>query len=112
MGEEGSTTSSEAALPQVPATAAAQDLPGATEGAPGAMLVIISGPAGVGKDTILKELKLLPSAAQREFVVTFKSREPRWDEVDGIHYHFVSPERFHEIHRAGGLLEAAAVHGQ
>jgi guanylate kinase len=76
------------------------------------MLVIISGPAGVGKDTILKELKHLPSAARREFVVTYKSREPRWDEKDGVHYHFVSPERFHEIHRAGGLLEAAAVHGQ
>ena len=115
---EGSTVSPEAepspeaerpratASPMAPAPAAA------VEGAAGAMLVIISGPAGVGKDTILRELKALPSAGRREFVVTYKSREPRWDEVDGVHYHFVSPERFHEIHRAGGLLEAAEVHGQ
>ena len=85
---------------------------GAVEGAPGALLVIISGPAGVGKDTILQELKGLPSADRREFVVTYKSREPRHDEVDGVHYHFVSPERFHEIRAKGGLLEAAEVHGQ
>jgi guanylate kinase len=87
-------------------------LPGAIDGAPGAMLVIISGPAGVGKDTILRELKTLPSAARRRFVVTYKSRDPRPGEVEGVDYHFVSPERFHEILCAGGLLEAAEVHGQ
>jgi guanylate kinase len=87
-------------------------LPEAIEGAPGAMLVIISGPAGVGKDTILRELKTLPSAARRCFVVTYKSRDPRPGEVEGVDYHFVRPERFHEIRRAGGLLEAAEVHGQ
>jgi guanylate kinase len=92
--------------------AAPPALPGAVEGAPGAMLVIISGPAGVGKDTILRELKALPSAARRCFVVTYKSRDPRPGEVEGVDYHFVSPERFHEILRAGGLLEAAEVHGQ
>ena len=86
--------------------------PGAVLGAPGALLVIISGPAGVGKDTILRELKELPSAVRREFVVTYKSRDPRPEEVDGEHYHFVTPERFREIWRAGGLLEAAEVHGQ
>jgi guanylate kinase len=88
------------------------DPSGVVEGLPGAMLVIISGPAGVGKDTILKELKALPSAERRAYVVTYKSRAPRWDEEDGVHYHFVSPERFHEIRAAGGLLEAAEVHGQ
>ena len=87
-------------------------LPGAIEGAPGAMLIIISGPAGVGKDTILRELKALPSAVRRCFVVTYKSRDPRPGEAEGVDYHFVSPERFHEILRAGGLLEAAEVHGQ
>jgi guanylate kinase len=86
--------------------------PGAIEGAPGAMLVIISGPAGVGKDTILRELKAFSSAARRRFVVTYKSRDPRPGEAEGIDYHFVSPERFHEILRTGGLLEAAEVHGQ
>jgi guanylate kinase len=87
-------------------------LPGAIDGAPGAMLIIISGPAGVGKDTILDELKKLPSADRRHFVVTYKSRQPRWNEVEGRDYHFVSPERFHEIWAAGGLLEATSVHEQ
>lgn len=88
------------------------DLPDAIEGAPGAMLVIISGPAGVGKDTILERLKRLPSAGRREFVVTYKSRAPRPGELEGVHYHFVSPETFSAIREAGGLLEAAEVHGQ
>ena len=87
-------------------------MPDAVDGAPGAMLIIISGPAGVGKDTILHELKKLASASRRHFVVTYKSRQPRWNEVEGRDYHFVSPERFHEIWVAGGLLEAAAVHEQ
>jgi guanylate kinase len=111
-GEAGAAVPPDAASADGASAPLPPDAPGVVEGAPGAMLVIISGPAGVGKDTILKELKLLPSAARREFVVTYKSREPRWDEVDGVHYHFVSPDRFHEIHRAGGLLEAAEVHGQ
>lgn len=97
-------------MPQAPEPA--HELPGAIDGAPGAMLVIISGPAGVGKDTILDELKQLPSAARRSYVVTYKSRDPRPGEVEGIHYHFVSPEQFHDIRMAGGLLEAAEVHGQ
>ena len=88
------------------------DPPDAVDGAPGAMLVIISGPSGVGKDTVLIALKALPSAARRCFVVTYKSRAPRPTEVDGVDYHFVSPEHFEEIRRRGGLLEAASVHDQ
>lgn len=105
LGAEGGSDGSA----EVPAR---DDLPGAIDGAPGAMLVIISGPAGVGKDTILDRLKRLPSAARRAFVVTYKSRAPRPGEREGVHYRFVSPIQFNAIREAGGLLEAAEVHGQ
>ncbi|MGI8703214.1 MAG: guanylate kinase [Candidatus Limnocylindrales bacterium] len=80
-------------------------------GAPGALLVIISGPSGVGKDTIIRTLKQHFPDPKRHFVVTYKSRPRRPDEVDGIDYHFVSPEQFRELRAAGELLEAAEVHG-
>jgi guanylate kinase len=80
-------------------------------GAPGAMVVIISGPSGVGKDTIIRWLKTQPADPERHFVVTYKSRPPRNDEVHGVHYQFVSDAEFEELMRAGQLLEAAQVHG-
>lgn len=90
---------------------------GPVEGAPGAVLVIISGPSGVGKDTIIEALKKRhrghqgPRKHDHHFVVTCTTRRPRQGEVDGLSYHFVSPERFHEMKDAGDLLEWAEVHG-
>jgi guanylate kinase len=85
------------------------------EGAPGAMLVIISGPSGVGKDTIIDELRRREAEEGREgerhYVVTVTTRAPREGEVDGIDYHFVDRARFVEMWRARGFLETAEVHG-
>ena len=57
------------------------------------MLVILSGPSGVGKDTIIDELqrreRVSGNAGQRHYVVTVTTRAPREGEVDGIDYHFV-----------------------
>ena len=80
-------------------------------GAPGALLVIISGPSGVGKDTIIKTLKERFPDARRQYVVTYKTRERRPAEVDGVDYHFVSSEEFDRLRRAGAFLETAEVHG-
>lgn len=80
-------------------------------GAPGALLAIISGPSGVGKDTILRELKRLHPDPRRHFVVTYKSRPKRPGEVDGLDYHFVSRADFGRLRESGMLLEAALVHG-
>ncbi len=85
------------------------------EGAPGAMLIIISGPSGVGKDTIIDEMRRRESAdghtGDRHYVVTVTTRAPRDGEVDGVDYHFVSREEFLRIRADRGFLEANEVHG-
>jgi guanylate kinase len=80
-------------------------------GAPGAMLVIVSGPSGVGKDTVIGSLCLIPTHPQRLFVVTSTTRPRRDYEVDGVHYNFLSAEEFDRKRDAGGFLEANLVHG-
>jgi guanylate kinase len=80
-------------------------------GAPGASLVIVSGPSGVGKDTVIASLRQAPTEPERYFVVTCTTRPRRDYEVDGIHYHFLTEEEFTERREAGGFLEANLVHG-
>jgi guanylate kinase len=80
-------------------------------GAPGALLVIVSGPSGVGKDTVIEEFRRLPDAADVFHVVTSTTRPRRDGEVDGLSYDFLSPGRFAAIREAGGFLEHAEVHG-
>jgi guanylate kinase len=85
------------------------------EGAPGAMLVIISGPSGVGKDTIIDEMHRRERAEGREderhYLVTVTTRAPRDGEVDGVDYHFVDRDEFIRMWRDRGFLEANEVHG-
>ncbi|HSL97762.1 MAG TPA: guanylate kinase [Candidatus Deferrimicrobiaceae bacterium] len=80
-------------------------------GAPGALLVIVSGPSGVGKDTVINALRSIPSDPPRHFVVTCTTRPRRAYERDGVHYHFLSRAAFLERRGAGELLEANEVHG-
>ncbi len=80
-------------------------------GAPGAMIVIISGPSGVGKDTIIRWLKASSAKPERHFVVTYKTRAPRDGEIDGVDYQFVSVDEFLQLIDEGRLLEASEVHG-
>jgi guanylate kinase len=88
---------------------------GVIDGAPGAMLVILSGPSGVGKDTIIDEIRRRERETGRDgmrhYVVTITTRAPREGEVDGVDYHFVSRETFLRIRAARGFLEANEVHG-
>ena len=84
---------------------------GTIAGAPGAMVVIVSGPSGVGKDTVISSLCLIPTDPQRYFVITCTTRPRREYEVDGVHYHFLTHEEFERRRAAGGFLESNNVHG-
>ena len=81
------------------------------QGAQGAMLVIISGPSGVGKDTIIDALRRRQHDPELYYVVTCTTRAPRPGEVDGSSYHFLSRSAFAALRQRGELLESAQVHG-
>lgn len=73
------------------------------------LLVVVSGPSGAGKDSVIARAQDL--GCRLRFVPTVTSRAPRPDEVDGRDYHFVSAERFQEMIEAGEFLEWALVYG-
>jgi guanylate kinase len=87
---------------------------GVIEGAPGAMLVIISGPSGVGKDTIIDALRRREAesgrSGERHYLVTCTTRSPRAGEVDGADYNFLDRDEFLRIRAERGFLEANEVH--
>ena len=73
-------------------------------------LVVLVGPAGVGKGSLVKQIL----AKHEDFMlsVSATTRAPREGEKDGIQYHFVSRERFEEMIAGNQLLEHATVHGE
>lgn len=77
--------------------------------APRPILIVLSGPSGVGKDTILQGLKR--TSYPFYFVVTATTRPRRPNEADGVDYHFVSVGEFAEMIEQNDLLEYAVVYG-
>jgi guanylate kinase len=73
------------------------------------LLIVISGPSGVGKDTLIK--RLLELDRNLRYSVSCTTRPPRPGEVDGIDYTFVSPERFQQLIDEGAFLEYATYNG-
>lgn len=74
------------------------------------VLLVIAGPAGSGKSTLCDRLVLEDPDFAR--VVTTTTRAPRDGEVNGVHYHFFTPEAFESKVAAGEFLEWAQVHGR
>lgn len=73
------------------------------------LLIIVSGPSGVGKDVTLKRMK--ESGAPFHFLVTNTTRPRRPTEVEGVDYRFVTPEEFEAKLARGEFLEHALVYG-
>jgi guanylate kinase len=73
------------------------------------LLVVLSGPSGVGKDAILQRLREL--GAPFHYTVTATTRAPRAGEIDGHGLYFLSPGRFDQLLQEDGLLEHARVYG-
>ncbi len=73
------------------------------------MLLIISGPSGTGKGTLVK--KLMNSDPSIVFSCSVTTREPRPGEVNGVHYYFVDEMAFDGLLARNAFLEHATVHG-
>jgi guanylate kinase len=71
---------------------------------------ILSGPSGVGKDSVTNELKR--QGFPLSFAVTATTRPPRQGEVDGRNYYFLTEERFLQMRADDELLEWAVVHNR
>ena len=74
------------------------------------LLIVVSGPAGVGKDSLIE--RMLERGCPVHFVVTATDRPPRPGEVHGVDYFFLATEKFLHMEREGELLEHAVVYGQ
>ena len=72
------------------------------------MLLVISGPSGAGKGTLVE--KLLQRDPSFGFSVSVTTRERRKNEIDGVHYHFISEEEYDKLVEEDAFLERATVH--
>jgi len=75
---------------------------------PGPLIIVISGPSGVGKDAVLQLMK--KRKLPMHFVVTMTSRPIRETEQEGVDYFFVSCERFEEMIAQDKMVEYARVY--
>ena len=73
------------------------------------LLIVLSGPSGVGKDALLRRMK--EQKYPFHYVVTVTSRPRREGEKDGVDYRFVSQREFQQMIDNGELLEWANVYG-
>lgn len=73
------------------------------------LMLILTSPSGAGKSTLTRQLLQVENEIALSVSVT--TRPKRADEIDKVHYFFISPERFIQMRDAGELLEWAEVHG-
>ncbi len=73
------------------------------------ILFVVSSPSGGGKGTLIR--RALQAVPGLSYSVSWTTRAPRPGEIDGVSYHFVSPEEFERMRASDGFLEWAVVHG-
>ena len=73
------------------------------------LIIVISAPSGAGKTTLTKRLLQTSSFA---YSVSFTTRPPRKNEIEGVDYYFISNEEFQKMIEEGKFVEWARVHGQ
>ena len=73
------------------------------------MLLVISGPSGTGKGTLIK--RLMDEDPSLVFSVSATTRAPRPGEIDGVHYHFVNNDQYDQLVAENAFVEYANVHG-
>ncbi len=73
------------------------------------MLLVVSGPAGAGKGTLIE--RLMQSDPSFVFSVSCTTREKRYYETNGVQYYFVNDEQFDQYIQDNAFLEYATVHG-
>ena len=73
------------------------------------LLVVVSGPSGAGKGTVLAHA--IRNYPNLQYSVSVTTREPRPGEIDGVNYYFVTKDRFKEMLAGGELLEHQQVYG-
>jgi guanylate kinase len=76
---------------------------------PNPLLIVISGPSGVGKDSVVQRMK--ERGFPFHFVVTATTRERRENEVNGVDYFFVGKDEFARMIESNELIEYAIVYG-
>ena len=67
------------------------------------LFIVISGPSGTGKTSVIKAL--CESDTTLAFSISVTTRPPRSDEIDGIDYHFLDPTEFEDLIQHDGFLE-------
>jgi guanylate kinase len=72
------------------------------------LIVVVSGPSGVGKGTVVR--KLVQADPMILLSVSVTTRAPRPQEIDGVDYHFISPDRFQSMRQGNELVEWAEVY--
>jgi guanylate kinase len=72
-------------------------------------LVILISPSGGGKTAIFT--KILAENSEIKYSISFTTRKARSNEIDGVHYNFISEEKFLKMKGSGDFLESAIVHG-
>lgn len=80
-----------------------------SEPAPSGSITVLAGPTAVGKGTVSTFVR--DNYPEVSLSVSATTRSPRPGEIDGVHYHFLSQERFEQYIEQGAFLEWATVHG-